>query len=64
MIIKYNSEELPILVTIDGKSYLIPEIAQKKENHVFYQVSVGMRWKVIINKKDTFLYHDMHNLKW
>ncbi|WKY44482.1 hypothetical protein Q5O14_18040 [Eubacteriaceae bacterium ES2] len=62
--IKHQDKELPILVKYFEKSYLIQEIKSQEDNYVFYEGGVGTKWTVVINKKETALYHDKHNLKW
>ncbi|MBC3889523.1 hypothetical protein GH810_14510 [Acetobacterium paludosum] len=62
--IKYQGAELPVLITLNSKSYLITEILKEETNTVFPGGGVGSKYTILINMKETAVYHDKHNLKW
>lgn len=62
--IKYQGVKLPVLIMLNSKTYLITEILKEETNAVFPGGGVGTKWSVVINMKETAVYHDKHNLKW
>jgi len=62
--IAYQEEELPIAVIFDRKLYLIGAITAVQHKVVFPEGGIGSKYTIIVNKKETYLYHDKHSLKW
>ena len=62
--IKYLDNEIPAIVLIDKKAYIISEIKSVNHRAVFPKGGTGSIWIAIINGKETTLCHDKHNLHW
>lgn len=62
--IKYLDQEIPIIVKTNGKAFIINEILKEEPNFVFNGGGVGSKYRIKINKKETFIYQDKHTLKW
>lgn len=62
--IAYQEEELPVAVIFDRKLYLIGAITAVQRKVVFPEGGIGSKYTIIVNKKETYLYHDKHSLKW
>ena len=62
--IKYLDQEIPIIVKTNGKAFIINEILKEEPNFVFNGGGVGTKYIIIINKKETAIFHDKHSLKW
>lgn len=62
--IKYQDLEIPTLIKIDHKAYLITEILKEEVNVVFPLGGIGTKYSILINKKKTAIYKDKHSEKW
>lgn len=62
--ISYQEEEIPIAVIFDHKLYLINAITAVQPNTVFPEGGIGTKYTITVNKKETYLFHDKHSLKW
>lgn len=54
----------PIAVTFDHKLYLISAITAVQPNTVFPEGGIGTKYTITVNKKETYLFHVKHSLKW
>jgi len=62
--ISYQEEDLPIAVIFDHKLYLISAITAVQRKVVFSGGGTGTKYTITVNKKETYLFHDKHSLKW
>jgi len=62
--IKYNDIEIPTVVIVNKKTYMIQEIISEEFNAVFNGGGVGTKYTVSINKMEKLIYQDKHSLKW
>jgi hypothetical protein len=62
--IAYQEEELPIAVIFDHRLYLISTITAVQHKVVFSGGGIGTKFTIIVNNKETYLFHDKHSLKW
>jgi hypothetical protein len=62
--ISYQEEDLPIAVIFDHKMYLISAITAVQHKVVFSGGGTGTKYTITVNKKETYLFHDKHSLKW
>ena len=62
--ISYQDQVLPIAVIFDHKLYLISAINAVQHKVVFSGGGTGTKYTITVNKKETYLFHDKHSLKW
>lgn len=62
--VKYSDDEIPTVVTIDKKAYIISEIKTVNHKAVFQKGGTGSEWIVVIGSKETTLCYDKHNMRW